>query len=440
QIESQPTPHPAYVDVPMTIDPAAVVYEVNNVNRFLPLPTFQRPYFVFRDETVVEQGLDCRQGRDTGASSTVTPYIISPFNNGLGRRWLDNDGETLLANSFWNDLVNYDLTGASGDNFTGGLTGSVALPLLADFWTYCDSSELPAGNGYVALGTNGWQISLTVQSSPQPNFRAYSSGRAALGTGQQPICVGPGENRWNTALGGYTPTGSSTSPLDNSFYWIMIDMLKRQSVITNGFVDLNNPHRVPEGYTDPRLGPFYLNGGVSTRPANVVPTFAFEFDPPLSDMPAGTSVVAQFRGAGEVDPTPWYWTSWVSPSNSTLYPADPFSANNGALRAQMQPDATNFPLDPFIAGDAHIRKWDKRNGRNWWTYFYNKTVTSYVDDPNRLVDPAYTIQFAGPNESFTPGDVRYVNWRFVTSNNVDANPPISPTIETFSLAWRFQQQ
>jgi hypothetical protein len=65
-----------------------------------------------------------------------------------------------------------------------------------------------------------------------------------------------------------------------------MDLLKRQSVITNGFVDLNNPHRVPEGYTDPRLGAVLPRPtGSSTRPAtDVVPTFAFEFDPPLSQI------------------------------------------------------------------------------------------------------------------------------------------------------------
>jgi len=437
-IESQPTPHAAYVDKPMAIDPASVTYEVNNVNRFLPLPEFQKPYFVFRDETVIEQGLNVGNGRDTGYQSNVMPYIVSPYAGGMGRRWLeDQNGETLLVNGFWCDTANYNLDTSSADSFTGGLVGAVALPLIADFWTYCDSAELPAGNGYVALGTNGWQVALTVQSSPQPNFRVLSAGRAALGTGQSPICRGPGDTEWNLASGGYTPTGGGTASQDNTFYWIMIDMLKRQSVITNGFVDLNNPHRVPEGFTDPRLGPYYLVNGQSTRPAGIVPSFAFEFDPPLTELPGGTSIVAQFRGASEVDPQPWFWDGWAEPSTSMLYPSIT-GVFQAPQRQQMRPDTTNFPLDPFIAGDAHIRKWDKRNNRDWWTYFYNKTVTGYVEDPNQLYDPSYTIQFAGPNESFTPQDVRYVNWRFVTSNNVDATPPIAPTIETFALTWRLQ--
>ena len=91
-----------------------------------------------------------------------------------------------------------------------------------------------------------------------------------------------------------------------------------------------------------------------------------------------------------------------------------------------------------------MRKWDTRvvagtgQARNWWTYLYNRTVTTYVEDPNVLMDPAYTIQFAGPNEQFNPRDVRYVNWRFIVSNNVTANPPVSPEIDTFALSYRFQ--
>ncbi len=446
-----PDPHPAYVDAPLTIDPATVIYEPNRVNRYLPLPKFQKPYFVFRDETLVQQGCNSALGADTASPVTYTPYILSPFSHGQGRRWVDLGTAAAptvtFVNSFWNDMVNKLIpTSSQNDTYTGGLVGNVALPLLADFWAYCDSSELPAGNGYIAQGTNGWQVAVTVQSSPQPNFRVLSAGRAALGQGQPPLCIGPGSNQWSTASGGYTPTGGATANADNTFYWIMMDVLKRQSVITNGFLDINNPHRVPEGFADPRLGPFYLAAGQSTRPNDIAPVFSYEFDPPLSQLPGGTSVVPQFRGASAVDGSPWYWQAWMASANA-LFPANPFDNNPYGVtgRNQLRPDATNFPLDPYKAGDAHIRKWDTRTipgtstSRSWWTYFYNRTVTSYVSDPNQLMDPSYTQGFQGPNEAFTPRDVRYVNWRFVTSNNTDANPPVSPVIDTFALSYRFQR-
>jgi hypothetical protein len=429
--------------VPMRVDPATVVLEPNQVNRYLPLPQFQRPYFVYRDETVVEQGGNSGWAGDLSAGSAYPPYILSPFSMGQGRRWVDNGNPSTVTfvNSFWNDGINQGLT-STQDQFTQGLVGNIALPLLADFWTYCDSSQLPAGGGYVALGTNGWQVAVPVQSAPDPNFRVLSAGRPAVGS-SPPLCRGPNDAAWNTAAGGFQ--GSSTAatpPGDNTFYWIMMDVLKRQSVITNGFIDLNNPHRVPEGFNDPRLGPFYLVNGNSTMPANVLPQFAYEFDPPLAELPAGTSVVPQFRGASVVDGTPWYWNSWIN-NGSSIYPAGTYDAN--ARQQQLRPSAANFPLDPYKAGDAHMRKWDTRpigtssTARNWWTYLYNRTVTRYVENPNELMDPAFTAQFAGPNEGFTPRDIRYVNWRFVTGNNADASPPVAPTIETFALSYRFRR-
>ena len=439
-VESQAPRNAAYVDSPLTIDPSDVVLEVNGVNRFLPLPDFQEPYFIYRDETVVEQGgrTASTSGSDLSAG-THMPYVLSPFEMGQGRHWVDGDngapGNVTFVNSFWNDGRNRQLTSAGQfDNFTGGLVGNVALPLLADFWTYCDSSELPAGGGYIALGTNGWQTAVTVQSDPRPAFRALSAGRAATAT-QAPICRSPGDSQWNQASGGYTPAGGGTAASDNTFYWIMMDVLKRQTVITNGFIDIYNPHRVPEGFADPRLGPFYLSSGTPNAPQGVLPSFAYEFDPPLSQLPSGTSIVPQFRAASAVDPEPFYWDAWIS-SSTPLFPA----TFDNDMRAQLKPDDTNFALDPYKAGDAHMRKWDNRGGRNWWTYLYNKTVTSYVEDPNELMDPAYTLQFAGPNETFNPDDIRYVNWRFIATNNTAASPPVSPSIETFSLSFRWQQQ
>ncbi|MEO6593583.1 MAG: hypothetical protein ABIP94_02390 [Planctomycetota bacterium] len=451
-IQSQAPRQAAYVDSPMTIDPSKVVYEANGVNRFLPLPAFKKPYFVYRDETVVEQGGNSLIGSDLQLPGYI-PYILSPFSHGQGRRWIDTLGTVGFVTSFWNDAPNFNIGNPSNaDSFTGGLVGSIALPLIADFWTYCDSSELPLGGGYVALGTNGWQVSVTVQSGPQPNFRVLSGGRPATTTGQPAVCRAPGQTAWTSAQGAFVgQTTATTPPGDNTFYWIMMDVLKRQSVITAGFVDLNNPHRVPEGFADPRLGPFYLQNGQSTLPANVLPSFAYEFDPPLQKLPPGTSLVPQFRAASAVDATPWYWDTWIrqpTPLFQNLTPQVPgtYGAANSTERTQLRPTAANFPLDPYKAGDAHIRKWDVRlipgsgQARNWWTYFYNRTVTRYVEDPNELLNPAFTAQFAGPNEGFTPRDIRYVNWRFVTSNNVDANPPVSPTIETFALSYRFLRQ
>ena len=79
-VESQAPRRAGYVDTPMTIDPADVVLEVTGVNRFLPLPEFQEPYFVYRDETVVEQGGRSDDGIGSDLAATAhSPYVLSPF-------------------------------------------------------------------------------------------------------------------------------------------------------------------------------------------------------------------------------------------------------------------------------------------------------------------------------------------------------------------------
>jgi hypothetical protein len=442
-VESQAPRNTAYVDARLVIAAVDTVLEPTGINRFLPLPRFQRPYFVYRDETVMEQG-----GRGTEAGTDqqptpYTPYLSSPFAMGQGRRTVDIGGlpgNPSFTGAFWNDLPNQNLTGGP-DNFTGGLVGSIAMPLLADFWTWCDRADLPLGDGYIALGTNGWQTAITSQSNERPNFRVFSGGRAALPNGSPAVCRSPADLAWSEAAGGFTLTGAVTPPPpytggDNTLYWIMLDLVRRQSVITAGFVDLHNPHRVPEGFADPRLGPFFLQNDLSTLPNGVLPRFTQTFDPPLAQLPPGTSLVAQFRAAGIVDPQPWYWNAWMN-GNNALFPN---AIYDPAMRQQLRPTSANFPLDPRKAGDAHLRKWDTRAGRNWWTYPYNRAVTRYVEEPNDLFEPAFTAQYAGPNESFTPRDVRYVNWRFVASNNIDNNPPLSPSIESFALSYRFQVQ
>ncbi|MEC7583252.1 MAG: hypothetical protein VYE77_02960 [Planctomycetota bacterium] len=445
-IESRPTPHSAYLQspAPMRIDSSLAVYEPNGINRYLPLPELRKPYFVYRDETLIEQGCVVRSGSDqvNGINSFI-PYIISPWPNGVGRRAVQSGDDIEFVNGFWNNANNYKLRSQnSPDAFTEGLVGNIALPLLADFWTGCDSAELPAGNGYVAFGTNGWQISITLQSGAQPNFRVLSAGHPQWPTGTPELCVSPASNRWEIARGGWTPpaggtgNGSATASADNSLYWMMFDFLKRQSVITAGFVDLYNPHRVPLGFADSRLGPFFLNPvtGALQLPAETEPEFAFEVDPPLSLMPGGTSVAPQFRAASAVDSSPWYWKEWVD-EHANFYPA--------VLDLQLKPDETNFPLDPFKAADAHIRKFDDRfvggASRNWWTHFYNTTVTGYVQDPNTLMDLTYLSQYAGPGQGFTARDVRYVNWRYLMTNNTEATPPVAPAIETFALSYRFEK-
>ncbi|MHC4897080.1 MAG: hypothetical protein ACYTGW_08235 [Planctomycetota bacterium] len=423
QIEFQPVPHPAYVDAVLTINGNLAITEPNEVNRYLPLPNFidgtkrgfRDSLFVYRDETVEVQG--GVNGISPPSRMVPYPYIISPFMGGRGN-FVNISGNSISFNrGGWYNGVNQGVI-SGGDGITGGLVGPIALPLLADFWTYPDSASLPKEDPFRASGANGWQVSLAVTSSPRPDFRAFSAGFRGLGG--TPTLVGPShsQNKWTNASGGFTPSGGTVQPLDNTVYWIMVDFLKRTTVATNGFVEITNPHRMPTaGSGDPRLGPY-------TPPKNSLPDYAFDFEPPLSTLPAGTSVVPEFRGAGVVDSGsgfPWQETRTFVGGNV--------------------PTAANFPLDPLKAGDAWIRHWDERTigsqSRRSWTYLYNRNLTAYTEEPNNLATTTFTNKFGGPNEVFAAEDVKYFNWRFIMRNNVTATPPVSPLIESFAVSYRF---
>jgi hypothetical protein len=445
-----PPPHPAYVDQRLVIDSALAFTEPNGINRFLPLPEFQKPYFVWRDESSNLQGGNSFRGSDAvNSNRNMTPYIVSPWLSGAGRYVTantnpNNAGELLFNLGRHYNVQNYQFASPSQlDSFTGGLVPTIALPLLADFWTYCDDPDLPDGNGFIATGFNGWQIALSVQSGPQPNFRAYSGGFAGSGS-RNPICVSPSDTAWSRAAGGYTPTAGRTPAVDNSVYWVMADFVKRQAVVTAGFVDVLDPHRQPPRqpwlagsppsnptFSDPRLGPYFSDqSGNFALPPNFLPNYDWTTEPPLSTLPGGTAVIPEFRAATAVDADPWAYNTFAGQFRWTQL---------GVPR----PDATNFPLDPLKAGDAHIRKYDNRtvNGqrREWWAHFYNRSVTEYTRDITDLSDDRWTSGFSGPVETFNARDVRYFNWRFIMRNNVDANPPISPSIDSFVVAYRFER-
>jgi len=413
-----PAPHPAYVDAVMTISSKDALLEPNAVNRYLPLPkfidaskasTFKDPYFVWRDEQEIVQGGNIMES-DT--AMTPYPFLLSPFLGGMGRSVTGTPGTLKFWNGGWHNAKDRQLrNGKESDLKTDGCVGTIALPLLADFWTYPDSPDEPVNNPFRAGGINGWQISLPVTSSASPFFRNYSAGKG----GSSPFLLDPTHAKWNRGVGGFAPGGTATPGQDNTVYWVMADFLKRTAVVTAGFVDIANPHRMPAG-SDPRLGPFDRAGKV--------PTYTYDFEPSLSQLPPGTTVLAEFRGGSKLTrPNNW----WPKVGANKL-------------------DTTCFPLDPLKAGDAHIRHWDNRNiqgsviRKRWWSFLYNDTVTSYTEDPNNLADSAWTNSHTGPYDTFDAEDVDYFNWRFIIKNNVDVAPPVSPKIESFSVAYRLTNQ
>lgn len=373
QIAARPDPVVAFRDKSLTIRNEDSVFEPTGVNRFLPLPDFEKDRFVWRDERLTQTG---------GGQGDIR--ILSPFKAGFGSLW---DG------------------GRSAPVSEDGQLGCIALPLLTDFYVFPDDPLLPKDNPWKATGFNGWQVSITVQSGAQPNWRAYSAGGRS-GTTEQRVDPSAEIN----ANGGWNPTtGGRTSWGDNTCYWACVDFLKRQSVMTFGFIDLTDPHRATVNkLDDTRLGPF-------TWGNDSLPKFDTWFDPPLSTIPGGTRLVAEYRGA------------------------DVFLAGSSTFKPG--------PLDPLIAGNAHIRTGASSVVRGWANWQHTERLTTYVRDPNDLLDPDFLATFRSTGSSssttlvgMTPQKLKLLNWRFIFENNVDVNPSTTPSLDSFALTYRIQRQ
>ena len=135
-------------------------------------------------------------------------------------------------------------------------------------------------------------------------------------------------------------------------------------------------------------------------------------------------MVPEFRGAGVLD-------------SGAGFPWPEINTFVGGNR----PTAANFPLDPLKAGDVWIRHWDERTlgnqSRRSWTHLYNRNVTAYTEEANNLSSTTFTNKFGGPNEVFAAEDVKYFNWRLIMRSNIETSPPVSPTIESFAVSYRF---
>ncbi len=355
-IEFRAPPHVAFQDKSMVFKHSDSIFEPNKKRRYLPLPTFQKPYLTWRDERLSVRG---------GGGGRAK--VISPFKQGS---W---DSQTPRFSRNWRS--------------EDGRVGSIALPLLADFWSFVDDPDLPKNNPWKATGANGWQVSITALSSPFPNFRAYSAGGFL---GQNNIkTVNPASQQF--ARGGWNPTTKRPTRWgDNTFYWIRIAFQKRISVATSGFFDLRDPHIASKNNPgkDPRLGPYSINPGTRIQFDSIT-------EPPPSSLPNGTKILLEYRGAD----------SGQGISGMTFW-------------------------DPAVAGDAHIRI-PNLSSPNKWTYQYSDRLTEYVQDPNQLTDPNFLKK-----AYMQPDNFRRMNFRFIFENNVNTNPPVTPSLDTFALVYR----
>jgi hypothetical protein len=149
---------------------------------------------------------------------------------------------------------------------------SFGLPLLIEYRCY------PSRRG---LGLNSLDVSLALNSSALPGFRAYSTG----GINQSGIPIRRNPDFEDEARGGFNPSSNPPGQRtrrgdDNSFYIGQLDVVTRISRAHSIWIDTE--YEDPD-YTDPVILP------------------------DAASQPAGTRVTVEYRGAdgfllGELDP------------------------------------------------------------------------------------------------------------------------------------------
>ena len=142
---------------------------------------------------------------------------------------------------------------------------SYGLPILMEYRCY------PSDSG---IGLNAFDISLAINSSARPNFRAFSTG----GFNQQNQAVYKNPDLEAVPTGGFNPTSSppgapTARPCDNSFYLGQLDTVTRISRVHSIWIDtlLESPD-----FQTPVL------------------------EPSGSDQPVGSSIVVEYRGAESI--------------------------------------------------------------------------------------------------------------------------------------------
>lgn len=288
--------------------------------------------------------------------------------------------------------VDPDLDGANArqdDDYKGDRRQDLApfaLPLLVDLSIHPDD----VANGK-CIADNLFQVGVIGLGL---NARVHSTG--GIDGQLQEILVDPTNER--QARGGWIGgAGNSVlvPPGDSVVYWAQADFVRRVSVVTSGYFDTLLPGRnevqgpagwtpTPKGFPDlEKLGAEY---GAHE--------FAVLVDPAPEDLPLGTELVIEYRGAERFDRA-----------------ADPYSFEDNETAA-----SRNNLLNPHYACEQYRYLASGRVDA--------RGVTTYVQDIDDLVDTARGVA------------PRYLNYRLTFVNNTTVTPIRTPYVSSLAILWR----
>lgn len=232
-----------------TLEPATVVHDKTQGYRISPIDLF--------------------------VSATGRPMMPWPMNQGVAP-----GQETFWT---WRDTSIADVAGDQGSGapvrrleqvsgggsipieYASGDVPTVGLPMLTEFRCYPDSG---------AHGLNGLAVALAINSSARPAFRAFSAG--GINSSGSSVLVDP--DNAPVATGGFSttsiPPGQQTLPSDNAVAYGQADFVVRKSRMISTWLD--------------------------TGSATGLQSFRGEGVPSTGDLPPGTEILIEYRGATSV--------------------------------------------------------------------------------------------------------------------------------------------
>lgn len=447
--------------------------------KFHPYPAFERTY-TWRDSRLVRW--DPQQQRALGlggAHQPTAPTSIRDYTASISSPFVPDKPRvgSGLENDFRIPHLNGDFVLDYGD-FSGRRTRDhdpIALPLLLDFAVYPDG---PA-NGGSAQGVNQFQIALVGPcwsplgpggyytstmdgcTTPWPQMRAHTSGGVDQIT-QQDILVQPDVTANAQAsvikdfFWGDLILGLWRAPeRDGHLHWAQIDFVRRVSMVTFGFFDTQRPNahlfsnqRNPLNSSWPgKATPDGIPNFEGNLATEGIKDFVTLMDPPLSRQPVGTSVVVEFRGVQDITapnnaPTSSPLSIFNQPDD---FDPDAPNASGGVGAGQAGSGWTSVELvhnrgnllNPFYACEAYryndSAEWDNATLLN--TYHEE----SWINGPRIVADgiTQYVTEDRLDEIRQINGLLpRYMNYRIIMENNLEASPPISPKLRSFGVAYR----
>ena len=435
------------------------VYEINpndafrapTGTKFIPYPKFSRSY-TWRDPRLIKW--DTTNAVATGfggAHQPAAPVAIRDTTASCSSPYVPNKPPAAFAPVHLNTEFVFDYGDCHG--FRTLDHDPIFLALLVDISVFPDGPE----NGGAAHGTNLFHIALIgpcwpgsgyystagipgCGGIPWPETRAHATGGKDLISGKDKFIEPEVQKNAKSSVIRDLLLGDPTNgflwtapPKDDHVHWAQMDFVRRHSMVTFGFWDTLRPNA--HDFNNPRNGldtewrGKSLSDGIpnlsSIQNLAGIEDVVTIMDPPVSAQPVGTAVVVEYRGA-----------QTFSNSNVIFNQRDDFDTTLGWTNVQLVQQRGNL-LNPFYACEAY--RYALPHPMDTATVYQPVHTASWPSGPRvpatgltNYVSEDRLDDLRLPN-GLLP---RLLNFRILMENNLEANPPISPKLKSFAVAYR----